>query len=58
MDLLRQEGPKALFAGVLPALVLVIGYMRSALDGDIWIGEAGGHNLSQCAQVERILRRH
>ncbi|KAJ6188910.1 Mitochondrial substrate/solute carrier [Penicillium mononematosum] len=24
MDLLRQEGPKALFAGVLPALVLVI----------------------------------
>ncbi|EKV13037.1 Peroxisomal membrane protein Pmp47, putative [Penicillium digitatum] len=24
MDLLRQEGPKALFAGVLPALILVI----------------------------------
>lgn len=24
MDLLRQEGPKALFAGVLPALVLVV----------------------------------
>lgn len=39
--------------GAIPA-----GHMRSALDGDVWVGEAGGQDFSQCAQVERILRRH
>jgi hypothetical protein len=51
--IIQEEGWKGLYKGKR-----ILRSYTSALDGDIWIGEAGGHNLSQCAQVERILRRH